>query len=274
MTITVAVVVGDGLVVASDSATTLQANFPDGHAEPIHIWNSADKIFNLRKGLPLAAMTWGRGTIQGRSISSHVKDLRQRLSGQSSAHADWQLDEAAYSMTEVVDRVKEFFAERLDASQPSAPMGLLVAGYGADDDRPALTELNIDAGTCSTGAELSAGEIGIFQWGQPEAIARLLDGVSQDLPQALSNLGVPANLVDPYTQAIKAQVARPFIYDSMPPVEAIQLAEWLVETTIKFVRFEPGHPTVGGPVEVAAVTRHEGFKWVKRKHYYTSTLNP
>ena len=31
---------------------------------------------------------------------------------------------------------------------------------------------------------------------------------------------------------------------------------------------------IRGPIEVAAVTKHEGFKWVKRKHYYDVTLNP
>jgi hypothetical protein len=60
----------------------------------------------------------------------------------------------------------------------------------------------------------------------------------------------------------------------MPIADAIDLAEYLVEVTIGFVRFCPGNPTVGGPIEVAAVTRHEGFKWVKRKHYYDVKLNP
>jgi hypothetical protein len=34
-----------------------------------------------------------------------------------------------------------------------------------------------------------------------------------------------------------------------------------------------GFDTVGGPVEVAALTKYEGFKWVKRKHYYDKGLN-
>ena len=27
--------------------------------------------------------------------------------------------------------------------------------------------------------------------------------------------------------------------------------------------------TVGGPVEVAVITKHEGFKWVQRKHFFS-----
>lgn len=56
--------------------------------------------------------------------------------------------------------------------------------------------------------------------------------------------------------------------------DAIDLAEFLVHLTIMFSRFSPGAPSVGGPIEIAAVTKHEGFKWIKRKHYYEQRLNP
>ena len=59
----------------------------------------------------------------------------------------------------------------------------------------------------------------------------------------------------------------------MPIQDAIDLAEFLVELTIKWSRFTPGPPTVGGPIEIAAITRHEGFKWIRRKQYYSPELN-
>jgi hypothetical protein len=31
--------------------------------------------------------------------------------------------------------------------------------------------------------------------------------------------------------------------------------------------------TVTGGIEIAAMTRHEGFKWIKRKHHYPRDLN-
>ena len=46
-----------------------------------------------------------------------------------------------------------------------------------------------------------------------------------------------------------------------------------VDCTIGFQRFMPGPDTVGGPVEVAAITKHEGFKWIARKHYFSRGLN-
>ena len=65
----------------------------------------------------------------------------------------------------------------------------------------------------------------------------------------------------------------PLTFPGMPIGEVIDLAHFLVDATIKFVRFTPGHPTVGGPIEIAAMTRHEGFKWIQRKHHFPRDLN-
>jgi hypothetical protein len=49
----------------------------------------------------------------------------------------------------------------------------------------------------------------------------------------------------------------------MPIQDAIDLARFLVETTIGFIRSTVFLPkSVGGVVEIAAITKHEGFRWV------------
>lgn len=59
----------------------------------------------------------------------------------------------------------------------------------------------------------------------------------------------------------------------MPIQDAIDLSEFLVNLTINYVRFNPGPGVVCGPTDIAAITKHEGFKWVKRKYYYSKQLN-
>jgi len=39
-------------------------------------------------------------------------------------------------------------------------------------------------------------------------------------------------------------------------------------------RGSTGAPTVGGPIEMAAITKHDGFKWIRHKQYYEKRLNP
>jgi len=31
---------------------------------------------------------------------------------------------------------------------------------------------------------------------------------------------------------------------------------------------------VGGPIEIAAISTHEGFRWVKKKFYFSREMNP
>ncbi|MEN0654084.1 MULTISPECIES: hypothetical protein [Hyphobacterium] len=51
----------------------------------------------------------------------------------------------------------------------------------------------------------------------------------------------------------------------MPPDEMAWLAESLVHLTSVKMRMSLGPEGVGGPVDVAVITKREGFKWVKRK---------
>jgi hypothetical protein len=60
----------------------------------------------------------------------------------------------------------------------------------------------------------------------------------------------------------------------MPKQEMANLAEALVNITIIKRRASAEQESVGGPIDVAVISRHEGFVWVKRKHYFSAELNP
>ncbi|TBZ06236.1 hypothetical protein [Rhizobium leguminosarum] len=60
----------------------------------------------------------------------------------------------------------------------------------------------------------------------------------------------------------------------MPKPELAKMAEALVNLTSIKRRVSRGMETVGGPIDVAVISRTEGFIWVKRKHYFSTELNP
>jgi hypothetical protein len=82
MTIAIAVQVHDGIVLASDSASTISITDAAGKTEIVNVYNNANKIFNLRKGLPIGGMTYGMGSIGVSSIATLAKDLRLRFCGE------------------------------------------------------------------------------------------------------------------------------------------------------------------------------------------------
>ena len=60
----------------------------------------------------------------------------------------------------------------------------------------------------------------------------------------------------------------------MPKLELIELAEALVSITAIERKATSDEGTVGGPIDVAFITKHEGFVWIKRKLYFGPALNP
>lgn len=59
----------------------------------------------------------------------------------------------------------------------------------------------------------------------------------------------------------------------LPKEEMAALAESLVQITALRRKMSNTLETVGGPVDVALVTKSDGFVWIKRKHYFERDLN-
>jgi hypothetical protein len=63
------------------------------------------------------------------------------------------------------------------------------------------------------------------------------------------------------------------IVDHLPKEELAAMAEALVNLT-SFKRHVTGQAeTVGGPIDVAVISRGDGLIWIKRKHYFQPELN-
>jgi len=61
---------------------------------------------------------------------------------------------------------------------------------------------------------------------------------------------------------------------SLPKDELGAMAESLVNLTKFKRRVSIERETVGGPIDVAVITKGDGFVWMKRKHYFDAGLNP
>ena len=59
----------------------------------------------------------------------------------------------------------------------------------------------------------------------------------------------------------------------MPKDEMASMAEMLVNLTKFRQRISPDRETVGGPIDVALITKGDGFVWVKRKNYFPAEIN-
>jgi len=275
VTIAISLKVNDGVVLAADSASTLVIQ-GQGAPQVVNVYNNANKIFNLVKGLPIGVVTYGAGSIDNTSISTLIKDFRRTLTDSD----DGEFNPKHYTIHDVADRLRRFvFDERYPSAFSSWPekplLGFIVAGYSSDQPMAEEYKLETVNGNCPDPQQLYPLEATGVTWsGEGEAIQRLLMGFGTGLPQVLQdNLGVPGDQVGPAIEVIKQALGLYILWPAMPLQDAIDVAEFLVDLTIKTSRFAPGAPTVGGPIETAAISKHEGFKWISRKHYYSREYN-
>jgi hypothetical protein len=60
----------------------------------------------------------------------------------------------------------------------------------------------------------------------------------------------------------------------LPKDEIANVAESLVNLNYFQKRVSMDSETVGGPIDVAVISKGDGFIWIKRKHYFSPELNP
>jgi len=85
----------------------------------------------------------------------------------------------------------------------------------------------------------------------------LLDDIQKDLKVH----------IDAHAGPIMSTVA------SLPKDELASMAEALVELTSFKRKVSMEAETVGGPTDVAVISKGDGFVWIKRKHYFSPDLN-
>ena len=124
------------------------------------------------------------------------------------------------------------------------------------------------------------------------SVNALFDGTKDAIIEELreENADLAARLDAQLTPALQTTLARLFVgwsemrerfwspvldmVEALPKDELAAAAEALVNLTKFRRRVTPVHESVGGPIDVALITKGDGFVWVKRKHYFSPELNP
>ncbi|WP_445168244.1 hypothetical protein ACTXG7_02295 [Mycolicibacterium sp. Dal123E01] len=284
MTVALYVKVFDGIVLATDSATTLEATLPNGNVIQ-QVYNNADKIFHLHRQLPIAAMTWGLGVVGPASISSLSKSFRLRLMGRDPKFSKDELDLTDFTVEDVAKRASKMFAQAAkDAGWQAFPseLGYLVVGISSNCDQAEAWLLEFSGTTLEPKPRqvLTDVDYGFRAYAQPDAVNRLFNGYDDYLREMLiasgmqQTQGLDRAAAEQQIDAVLSNFRLDPVQPGMPLPDAVELARFMVETSEGYARFRIGADTVGGPVEVASISPHEGFRWINRKHYFKSALNP
>lgn len=101
------------------------------------------------------------------------------------------------------------------------------------------------------------------------------DRLVETAKQSLDNGILAKNLFGEFQKMRREEAINPMldVVATLPKEEMAAMAEALVEITSLRRKIDSDTASVGGPVDVAIISKADGFVWIKRKHYFDMDLN-
>lgn len=270
MTIAISIRVGEGLVYAADSTSTIFETI-NGVSVLAQSYHHAQKLMQISE-LPVGVLTFGLGLIGTRNLESLLSEYESEVRPVAPA-----IDERG--VRAVADGLRTFLGDRYDQvfpppgeplpgvdapADPRPMMGVVVGGYSGGSFSPEEYVRTLPARTIEPTRPPDAGDFGVRWWGQTVALQRLLLGFDQDLMQYLVENGVEHSALPGISAQLQQRLGWKVSFDGMPLQDAIDLAVYLTNVAIGHSRFAIGPPVCGGHVDVATIS-HRGYRWIRQK---------
>lgn len=270
MTIAITVRVFGGVVLGADSA----GSFIDRRGQTEKVYYNSSKMFELREGLPIGAVTWGLGTFGSLSIAAMVRPIAALLA----RGGQYEVNPESYSVEDVAINVRKFLFHNYGVAHgrsrtKRSPFFLLIAGYssGRYDSEEWLIKID-DTGQCPEVQRVrGVDEYGLLSFAENYATDLLVNGYSEYLPLLARGVGISDRKVDELMLAFKQIRTRlDPVRPHMPIRDAIELVNFLATVECGYSRLIPNQPapTVGPPIEIMAITRTDGLRWVERTNHF------
>jgi hypothetical protein len=247
MTIVASVKVRDGLILSTDSMTTISSS--EG---VLKTYSNARKLFRIT-GRPVGVMTYGLGNIGPLSIEGLVVSFCKDLDGEHGS-----VGELAQDLFAFLKGIYE--TEFGDVPINERPeLGFLMAGYSANQPLPEEYEF-LFPGDPEPSLVREPDVFGASWRGQSIPFVRLYKGFDPRIVESLKSEGLTDQQIESATAGLEADV----IFEGMPVQDALNFATFMLDSTIAYTAFEVGAATCGHPLQVATILADEGFKWVAK----------
>lgn len=279
MSLGIAIKGSEGIVLAADSRLTLGAGvmLPNPQnpqlmqLQQIFVnFDNATKLISLGKPNEwIGAVTFGDAV-----IGTTAQDLRTAQS--FIPEFEQSLPQKRQTTKELADRLSGFFMERWKekgmpdaAAYPGQGMSFVVGGYDPDKAYGSIFTFNVPK--APSPVEQAPNDFGISFGGQGEHTIRLIQGYD---PRVLQIAKQVCNLSDQQIDALKTALLQLMLsvpYGILPLQDCIDMAVFLIHTTVAAQQLSVGIRGVGGVIEVAVITRREPLRFIQRKELIVGT---
>ncbi|HBE71160.1 MAG TPA: hypothetical protein DDW52_23690 [Planctomycetaceae bacterium] len=255
MTAVLAISVREGVVLTTDSRTTIQLG---DEPKQFQTFDNVQKVFRLHPELPIAVMTWGLNQLGDATIAELIKEAGDRLAGQSPKHKDWELDSEDADLEPVAERVTNFLFH--DHYQPIseklpdvANCTLHFAGFSSGKRRPEQAEAVLMKDHIQGPRHLVNNAVQVNYTGT--YTARIMGAMDPRVLPVFEKAGFEAEKAQRATRKITSESLRRLLHPSMPLIEVARLSRNLMNTEIALTQFGPEPDVVGGGIQMAVISR-------------------
>ena len=255
----------EGIVLAADSRVTLSAvndKVVPNQVLPAY-YDNATKLLRVNGQEYVGAVTYGAGAIGQRSprtAHSYLPEFEAELASDGNGRL---------SVEDFASKLSDFFMRQWQAEQMPLdipPMTFLVGGYDEGEPYGKVFECFVPSAPQPKEQHPGSDQFGMVWGGQKEFTDRIITGFDGQLPGIVQNI---LGLSDDDTNALGTQLKEnlqaniPFPF--LPLQDSVDLSILLIRTTISVQNWIVGVRGVGGPIDVATITRTDGFKPVQQK---------
>lgn len=253
----------EGLVLAAESRITITAQLPQG--PPIHVnYDNATKLLSFRGHNYVGAVTYGQAAIGLRTASSFLPEFESELFK--------KIKDKRIPVLDFAERLSEFFTrqweewqKQLQSEYVGPNMTFLVGGFNEGEPYGRVYAFDIPRKPKPVEQQPNPGEFGVTWGGQREFVDRLIHGYDENLLNIVSKtLNLQPQQVEVLRQALD-RLRMPLPLPALPLQDCVDLAIFVIRTTIKAQELTVGIRGAGGPIDVATITRNDGLKFIQRK---------
>jgi hypothetical protein len=257
----------EGIVLAADSRVTLLAQQPGlQHLIPA-TFDNATKLLKVASQSHVGAVTYGLGalgTYSPRTAHSFLPEFEAELAGEVETGVE-RLSVVAYA-----SKLSAFFMNRWTSQEMPSPdtyvaeqMIFLVGGYDDGEAYGRVYEFFIPGRP--EPVEQNPGSFGVTWGGQLDLTSRVIQGFDPRVPDIVARaLDLDDDQRHVLTDALRPlQLTIP--YPFLPLQDCVDLSILLIRMTIELQAFYVGIRGVGGAIDVASITRTEGYVPVQEK---------
>jgi hypothetical protein len=258
----------EGIVLAADSRVTLNAEMApvDGKIRIFtSTFDNATKLLRVNKQTHVGAVTYGLGAIgspEPRTAHSFIPEFEEVLIS--------KYHEQRLSVEEFSKELSEFFLaqwkQRMPEEYNQEPLIFLIGGYDVSAPYGRVFQVVIPNDPKPVEMNCNPGEFGVTWGGQLEFATRLIQGFDPKLPFILQKeLKLSPDQSVNLNKLLANSLTLPIPYQFLPLQDCVDLSIFLIKTTIELQKWSIGIRGVGGAIDVATITRTEGFKEIQKK---------